>query len=108
MENVCKAIAESKARVLSFGGRLTLIKSVLLSFSIYMLASSMVPQAVIRPINSLVAQFLWNIHGEAQMHWVSLESVCSPIEAGGLGVCSIDLIREALYAKLIWLILSGS
>lgn len=63
-----------------------------------MLASSMVPQAVIRRINSLVAQFLRN----------SLESVCSPIEAGGLGVCSINLIREALYAKLIWLILSGS
>lgn len=108
VEKIHKAIAGWKARVLSFGGRLTLIKSVLLSFPVYTLASSVVPQAVIHRINRLMAQFLWNIHGETRTHWVSWESVCTPIEAGGLGIRSIELIREALHAKLIWMILSSS
>lgn len=58
MDKVRKPIGGWKARVLSFGGRLSLIKSVSLSFSIYTLASSMVPQTVIRRINSLMVQFL--------------------------------------------------
>lgn len=58
MDKVRKPIRGWKARVLSFGGRLSLIKSVSLSFSIYTLASSMVPQTVIRRINSLMVQFL--------------------------------------------------
>lgn len=41
VDKVRKAIDGWKARVLSFGGPLTLIKSVLLSFPIYTLASSM-------------------------------------------------------------------
>lgn len=58
MDKVRKPIGGWKARVLFFGGRLSLIKSVSLSFSIYTLASSMVPQTVIRRINSLMVQFL--------------------------------------------------
>lgn len=58
VDKVRKAIDGWKARVLLFGGPLTLIKSVLLSFPIYTLASSMVAQTVIRRINRLMAQLL--------------------------------------------------
>lgn len=108
VEKVRKAIEGWKARTLSFGGWVNLVKSVLLSYPIYTLASSMVPQTIIRRINSLMSQFLWNIHGEARTNWISWESVCTPVEAGGLEIGNIDSIWEALHAKLIWLILSGS
>lgn len=108
VEKVRKAVEGWKARVLSFGGRITLIKYVLLSFPIYTLASSTAPQTVIRRINTLMAQFLWNVRGEGRTHWVSWDEVCTPTESGGLGIRSIATIREALHAKSVRFILHGN
>lgn len=52
-----------KSKLLTFGGRLTLIYSVLSSFSIHTLASTVVPKPVLRRIEGLMAQFLWSARG---------------------------------------------
>lgn len=51
-------LAGWKARILSFGGRITLIKSVLSSIPIYTMACSLVSKGVLRRIGSHMANFL--------------------------------------------------
>lgn len=59
-----------KAKLLSFMGNVTLLKSVLTSILIYSLASDVVPLLVIDRIEQLLANFLWNVKGESRLHWV--------------------------------------
>lgn len=53
-----------KARLLSFSGRLTLIKSVLTTIPIYTLASSYVPKGEIKWVEHIIYNFPWH----AQVH----------------------------------------
>lgn len=48
VEKVRNALEGWKSKVLSFGGRITLLKSVLTSYPIYTLASTAVPKTVLR------------------------------------------------------------
>lgn len=52
-------LASWKRKLLSFGGRLTLIKSVLSSLPVYYLSIFKMPQSVIMTIDHLRAAFLW-------------------------------------------------
>lgn len=95
-----------KHKLLTFGGRVTLINSVLSSFSIHTLASTVVPKTVLRRIESLMAQFLWSAHGEARNHWINWPSICSPKAEGGR-VHSLTQIKDLLHAKLMWQFMEG-
>ncbi|GJS31236.1 putative RNA-directed DNA polymerase, eukaryota, reverse transcriptase zinc-binding domain protein [Tanacetum coccineum] len=53
-----------KANMLSSGGRLTLIKSVLGSLSIYYFSIFKAPEAVIKQLESLRASFFWGASGD--------------------------------------------
>lgn len=108
LDKIRARISGWKARILSFGGRITLIKSVLNSIPIYTLASMMVPKGVLVRIERLMASFLWNAQGERMAHWVNWNSICSPNEEGGLGLESLEDIRNSLHAKLLWLVLENN
>lgn len=96
-----------KAKILSFAGKLTLLKAVLSSVPIYTLASSYVPITIIKRIEQIMSHFLWNSRGERRMHWVNWDAVCSPKEEGGLGVRRLAHIQQGLHGKLMWLVLQG-
>lgn len=66
MEKIRTIIEGWKARLLSFRGKLTLIKSVLHSIPIYSMASTMVHSSVIKRIERLMANFLWSSKAETQ------------------------------------------
>lgn len=66
VEKVRKALEGWESKSLSFGGRVTLIKSVLTSYPIYTLASSMVPKSIVQRIERLMARFLWGVQGETR------------------------------------------
>lgn len=87
--------------------RFTLIKLVLQSYSVYTLTSTLIPEAIIRRMESLMAQFLWTVKCEARTHWVSWSSICYPTSEGGLGFRRIEQIKDRLHANLLWLILIG-
>lgn len=64
IENIRAKLVGWKARILTFGGRITLIKSVFSSIPIYTLANCVVPKGVLRRIERHMASFLWNAQGE--------------------------------------------
>lgn len=103
VDKVRRTLEGWKAKLLLFGGRITLIKSVLLSYPIYALASAAIPKSILCRIERLMVHFLWGVQGEARTHWVSWGLVCTPISEGGLVIRRLNNIAKGLNAKLLWL-----
>lgn len=59
VDKIRHALEGWKERVLSFGRRITLIKSVLQGYPIYILSSAAILKSILHWLESLMAQFLW-------------------------------------------------
>lgn len=96
-------LSDWKAKTLSFGGRLTLIKSVLGNLPTYYLSLFKAPKGVLSELERLRRRFLWG-GGESskKIHWVSWKSITAPKENGGLGVGSLRALNIALLSKWWW------
>ncbi|KAL4278182.1 hypothetical protein GQ457_03G030870 [Hibiscus cannabinus] len=97
-----KKCAGWKIGTLSFGGRITLIKSVLSSLPIYFLSLFKIPKTVNLTISKLIARFLWGLVDNKAIHWVRWEVLCSPSECGGLGLVDFEVKNRALLNKWLW------
>ncbi|GJX23647.1 putative RNA-directed DNA polymerase, eukaryota, reverse transcriptase zinc-binding domain protein [Tanacetum coccineum] len=76
-----------KANMLSSGGRLTLIKSVLGSLGIYYFSIFKVPEAVLKTLESLRASFFWGATGDSRkLAWIKWSNILASLDKGGLGV----------------------
>lgn len=92
-----------KAKNLSFGGRLTLIKSVLNSLPTYYLSLFKAPSGIIEDLEKLRRRFLWGgDDSKRKIHWVSWSKVVASKKDGGLGVGSLKAHNLALLAKWWW------
>ncbi|KAL0283412.1 UNVERIFIED_CONTAM: hypothetical protein Sradi_7229600 [Sesamum radiatum] len=89
--------------LLSHGGRLQLIKSVLSAMPTYLLQVLKPPKYVMERIERIFNKFFWgNIGDQRKLIWSSWESVCYPTEEGGLGVRRIQDVVQAFQLKLWW------
>ncbi|GJR39359.1 reverse transcriptase domain, reverse transcriptase zinc-binding domain protein [Tanacetum coccineum] len=71
VEKFKKRLSEWKAKTTSFGGRLTLVKSVLGSLPLYYYSMFRVPLCVIKKLESIRREFLWGGVGEnKKLPWV--------------------------------------
>jgi hypothetical protein len=103
IEKVERRLASWKKLYLSKGGRVTLIHSTLSSIPSYYLSLFPIPVSVAKKLERLQRNFLWNGMGdETKFHLVNWHRICSPIKAGGLGVCNVINFNQALLGKWIW------
>lgn len=92
-----------KGRLLSIGGRVTLINSVLNSLPVYLFSFYRAPKGVIRKLVSIQRNFLWGGGEEAKkICWVAWRKICLPKKLGGLGVKDLHLFNLSLLAKWRW------
>ncbi|CAN0921494.1 Putative ribonuclease H protein At1g65750 [Linum grandiflorum] len=92
-----------KAKHLSFGGRMVLIKSVLSSLPVYFLPIFRAPATVVKTIERIQNHFLWTgISEVSKMHWVSWDTVKTPMKRGGLGIADLEGLNKALLGKWLW------
>ena len=71
-------------RLLSLGGRLVLIKSVLTDLDVYWFALARCPRSILNLLRKSIFTFLWgNTDGRPRHHLASWESVAVPYEYGG-------------------------
>ncbi|CAN1254586.1 LINE-1 reverse transcriptase homolog [Linum perenne] len=92
-----------KAKLLSFGGRVTLLKSVLSQRPIYQLSLLRAPASVIKELEKIQNRFLWEGAGDIRRpHLVRWEIVKTQISRGGLGVLDLKLLNVALLSKWVW------
>ncbi|GKC09588.1 RNA-directed DNA polymerase, eukaryota, reverse transcriptase zinc-binding domain protein, partial [Tanacetum coccineum] len=89
-----------KANMLSSGGRLTLIKSVLGSLGIYYLSIFKAPEGVIKELESLRAFFFWGASvNRRKLAWIKWSNILASFDKGGLGVGSLKAFNQALLLK---------
>ena len=93
-------LSKWKTRLLSSGGRLTLIKSVLGSLGIYFMSFFRVPVGVVKTLESIRARFFWgSTEGERKISWVIWDIILNSLEQSGLGVGSLQALNTALLYK---------
>ncbi|XP_074277614.1 uncharacterized protein LOC141601250 [Silene latifolia] len=89
--------------ILQISGRLILVNSVLTSLYSYWVAIFIIPKCVLRKIDSICRNYLWDGSSEyLRTPKVSWEKVCSPKNEGGLGIRDSLSWNHAAIGKLIW------
>lgn len=96
-------LATWKRRYLSFGGRITLIKSVLCSLPIYFMSLFRMPKGVVKCIESIQSKFLWGGSDlKRKLHMVAWAKITQGTNSGGLGIRDISYMNDALLMKWWW------
>ncbi|XP_060177861.1 uncharacterized protein LOC132607800 [Lycium barbarum] len=103
IERIQNRLSSWTGKLLSIGGRTTLIKHVVQSMPIHLLSVCDPPSGVLAQIHRLFAKFFWsNSVGNSSKHWATWTTLCHPQEKGGMGFRSLQDISKALFAKLWW------
>ena len=103
VERFKSRLSSWKARSLSFGGRITLINSVLGSLPLFYFSLFKAPLKIIADLEKIRRRFLWG-GGDAnkKICWISWDKVLTPKKSGGLGVISLRAANLALLGKWLW------
>lgn len=92
-----------KAKLLSKGGHLILLKATLASIPNYYLSFFTIPGSIANKMEALFHKFLWNDNEDShRYHLLDWKSICKPRCDGGLGLRSIKDHNEALFVKWLW------
>nr|XP_016516046.1 PREDICTED: uncharacterized protein LOC107832693 [Nicotiana tabacum] len=92
-----------KGKLLSFGGKATLITSVLQSMPVHLLSALDPPKNILVHLHKIFARFFWsNKQEDRSRHWASWKNLCLPKYECGLGFRSLHDVSKALFAKLWW------
>ena len=85
------------------GGKLTLLKSTLLSLLLIFLSLFIISQSVAARLEKIQRNFLWWTTNEVfKYSLVTQDKVCLPMEEGGLGIWRAGLFNQALLGKWLW------
>ncbi|KAI3821231.1 hypothetical protein L1987_08792 [Smallanthus sonchifolius] len=96
-----------KAKTLSFGGRLTLVKAVLGSLPLYFLSMFKAPVKILKELEVTRRRFLWGgNNAKKKIHWVKWDNIIKPRRLGGLGVGGLHTMNHALLTKWKWKVLN--
>lgn len=85
-------------KLLTPGSRLVLLKTVLMSLPLHLLAAARLPKSFISAINKKLARFIWG----DKYHWIKFERLCYPEIEGGLGIRNLSCLQQAYDCKLWW------
>lgn len=103
VDRVKTRLSKWKMKMLSIGGRLTLIKSVLGSMPIFHMSMFKVPTGILRILESIRSKF-FNGHANSckKVSWVQWKKVLAPKANGGLGIASLYALNRGLLFKWVW------
>jgi hypothetical protein len=90
-------------RWLTLGGRLVLIKVVLMGLSVYWMSMSAILISVLGKLRQIIFSFLWSGCKEKNRpHLINWESLAKPKSAGGWGIKHLASFNKALLEKTLW------
>ncbi|XP_077223456.1 uncharacterized protein LOC143857069 [Tasmannia lanceolata] len=103
VERIERRLETWKRNLVSKGGRLTLVKSVLDNILVYYLSLFKFPVNVSLRIEQIQRRFLWSGSDDKKgIPLVKWEKVCISIKNGGLGIRRIKGFNQALLCKWLW------
>lgn len=96
-----KRINSWSAKFLSQGGKEVLIKSVAQAIPTYVMSCFLLPQDIIKKLQSAISNFWWSSkQNNKGLHWIAWEKICILMEKGGLGFRDLKNFNLALLAKI--------
>lgn len=103
LEKMNKWIVGWHSKILNFGGKATLIKQVLQSIPIHILAAIYPPKTTLNCIKKEIADLFWGIDKEGKKyHWSTWENMAYPINEGGIDVRLLEDVYTAFPYKQWW------
>lgn len=102
IDRMNKKLALWKGKLLSLGGRLTLIKASLSSLPLYFMSLFPIPKGILEKINKIQRQFLWSGGSEKSLALAPWALIERPKAQGGLGVGNLLHRNFGLLFKWIW------
>ncbi|XP_039008452.1 uncharacterized protein LOC120136511 [Hibiscus syriacus] len=108
IDNIKSRLYHWSGKLLSYAGRLELIRAVLFSVANYWCRQLFLPQSIIKKIEQLCSRFFWKGSDKAATGArVSWETICKPKHEGGLGLKDLKTWNKACMIQLIRSILAG-
>jgi hypothetical protein len=96
-----------KGKLLSIGGRLVLINSVLSNMVLYMLSFFLLPKGVLKRLDFFHSRFFWQGDSEKKKYRLTKWSVvCRPKDQGGLGIQDLEVNNTTLLGKWLFRLLT--
>src|SRR3954469_13677945 len=108
-KNVCKKRLSSwKGKLLSLGGRLVLINSVLTIMVLYMISFFQIPKGVLHILDYFRSRFFWQGDNEKKKYRLAKWNVvCCSKDQGGMGIQDLQVKSSALLGKWIYKLLTS-
>ena len=89
-----------RGKLLSLGGRLVLINSVLTNMVLYMISFFQLPKGVLKKLDYYRSRFFWQGDSEKKKYRLARwDVVCCPKDQGGLGIHDLRIKNSALLGK---------
>ncbi|KAL0292602.1 UNVERIFIED_CONTAM: hypothetical protein Sangu_3252600, partial [Sesamum angustifolium] len=107
IDKVDARLAGWNNQILSYAGRLQLIKSVLTTLHTYWASAFILPKGVLKTLEKKMRQFLWQGSAGSRNAKVAWAWITKPKEEGGLGIRSLTTTNQALMLKQLWRILQN-
>lgn len=102
-------ISNRKVKPLSQAGRITMVKSILLSLPIYLMSCYKFPKRLCAKLQPCTSRFL-QCHGNAKhtIHWDSWINLYRRKSEGGIGLRDLSMFNQTMIAKTKWKIVTDS
>jgi hypothetical protein len=102
-ERVQRKLSSWKGKLLSSGGRLVLINSVLSSLPMFMMSFFRIPKGVIEKLDYYRSRFFWQSDEHKKKYRLAKWGVLrTPKSIGGLGIVDLDIQNKCLLSKWIF------
>ena len=102
-------ISHWSLRLLSMGGRLVLIKAVLISIPVFWMSLVPIPKSILGKLKRLIFYFLWGTKGNMKKFHLSYwSSLSKPTAQGGWGIKNLEWFSISLWLKTFWKVLSSN
>jgi len=103
IDKIIKRIVGWRGRLLSYAGRLTLLRASLASILIYLLSIIKFPRWAIDMINSQMSHFLWNYTEDRhKYHLANWQLVAQRKDFGGLGIPNLRSLNLSVLCAWIF------
>ena len=104
-----KRISHWTNRLLSIGGRLVLIRSVLSSLPVFWMALVPIPSSILDKLRKLIFSFLWGSSSKhKKFHLVDWHLLARPTSLGGWGIKHLPSFSISLRLKILWITLNNN
>lgn len=100
VSKISKRLIGWQGKMLSHGGKLTLVKHVLQAIPTYTLAAMNPPKCTYKILERYLANFFWGANTDkSKYHWSSWKNLCYPEEEGGIGIRCLQDIGDTFTIK---------